>query len=113
MKTNYALFISSIVAVIILIVVARLVPFTESNRIQDMEVRLKVAEQMAIEKGASAIKFKKQAAAMQPRIDSLINVIANRKPQRHEKTAHIALLPADSLGGLVADQLNELDTTWY
>jgi non-ribosomal peptide synthetase component F len=57
--------------------------------------------------------YRREAMAKDEQLTELKLKLKNNKITTHEKVTAIDSLPADSLGGYIADQLHFLDRAWY
>ena len=57
--------------------------------------------------------YRREAMAKDEELAELKLKLKNNKTRTHEKVTAIDSLPADSLGGYIADQLYFLDRAWY
>lgn len=112
MKTQLISFLVAMVAVSIIMVIAWVKPFGPSAKQKELQARLEVAEQMVIDKAKLAARWQQKASAKDATIKALKEQLKTNTTRTNENISHIATLPPDSLAGLVADQLNFLDTAW-
>jgi hypothetical protein len=112
-KAQLTAFFICIAAVIVLVLVARLVPFGKNQKVMELEAKLEVAEQMAIEKGAQVIKLQKLASSKDAAIQDLKEQLITNKTTTNEKSNRVYALHADSLAGHVANQIDYLNFAWY
>lgn len=84
-----------------------------STKEVQLQAELAVWKDRAKAAFAQAHTHRRNARTKNKLIEELKNQLAQNRTITDEKATSIDMLPADSLGGYIAEQLNFLDTAWY
>ncbi len=84
-----------------------------SKRERQLQANATLWQERAEAAYRTSAHYRREAKAKDKQLDELKLKLKNNKKRTHEKVNAIDSLPADSLGGYIADQLHFLHSAWY
>ena len=88
-------------------------PTGPSARERQLQAKATYWQERAEAAYRTSAHYRREAMAKDEQLAELKLKLKNNKMATHEKVTAIDSLPADSLGGYIADQLYFLDRAWY
>jgi hypothetical protein len=113
MKAQLVSFITVTIAVLVFALVIRSMPFGNSQKVMELSAKLEAAEEMAVNRAEEVIRLQRTAKQKDAYIQQLRQKLKTNRTTTHEKATNVYALPADSLAGHVANQIDQLNTAWY